>query len=121
MREMSARKPLPHLPASVIRTGTGRAIPHHTWIGRTSPRRPTAAESGPTYRTAAVDIAVRKRAALTQWSARSATSKRTSRSRSARGAVVATIRLPDPTVDVVAPDLPVAGLGLAGNDVDAVE
>src|SRR5205823_13801765 len=72
-------------------------------------------------RMAAVDMTVRNRAALTQCSARSTPSKRRRRAWSARGLVVATIRLPHPTVDVVAPVLPVALLRLAGRDVDGVE
>src|SRR5438270_11846434 len=70
---------------------------------------------------AAVDMTTRNKVALTQCRARSATSKRTSRARSARGRVVAAIRFPDPAVDVVAAVLPVALLRLAGGDVDGVE
>src|SRR6266480_5530904 len=120
-RPMSWRRRVPHRPATATNSGTGSASPLHTCTWRTSSRRPTAADSGPTYRIDAVPRRIRNRTALTQCNARSAASKRSSRPPSARGLVVATIRLPDPTVDVVAAILPVALSRLAGRDADGVE
>src|SRR5438067_3128381 len=86
----------------------------------TSSRRPTSAETGPTYSAAAVANRMRNSVALTQCNSRSPPVKRDGASRRSDGLVVATIRPSDPRVLVITALFPVAGLerGLHG---DAVE
>src|SRR5439155_17129984 len=71
----------------------------------------------------AVNSRARKRAALTQWRARSTPSKRITRpaGASAGGVVVAAIGLPDKGIHVVAPDLPVAPGRIGVRDLDGLQ
>ena len=120
-RPRSARSSAPARSASRAGPGPAAASPAYTWIVRTSSRRPTSVDSGPTYRRrAGADQDEQQRRVAP--SARPARRGRTrdsaasldaaSRSCSTSASSSRPLLLPDPPVDVVAELLPVAGLDL---------
>src|SRR5690242_21682524 len=100
------------------------------WIVRTSSRRPTSCDSGPTYSIAAVRRQVPISSAVVRCTQRVARPNRTTvpalppvpvpGPASAGALIVAPVRVADPGVHVVAEVLPVAGLDVV-DQLDAAE